>query len=83
MGLFNNFLNQVATGDILRSYKHASRLFLDFDYALMPKSGWLFHVFFDLNPSLTFIDKMPIIEAGMLVKSVDLPKFEFLTFAIS
>ena len=77
MGLFNNFLNQVATGDIVSSYKHASRLFLDFDYALMPKSGWLFHVFFDLNPSLTFIDNMPTVEAGMLVKSVDLPKFTF------
>lgn len=77
MGLFNNFLNQVATGDTLKDYKHASRLFLDFDYALMPKSGWLFHVFFDLNPSLTFVDQMPNIEAGMLVKSVDLPKFTF------
>jgi len=75
MGLFDNFLKQVATGDQIKDYKHASRLFVDNNYALSPKYTWLFHVFFDLNPALTKIAKIPQIEVGMLVKSTDLPKF--------
>ena len=80
MGLFDNFLQQVATGDQIRDFKHAARLFVDNNYALSPKYGWLYHVFIDVNPELTKItntDKQ--IETGMLVKNVDLPKYSVAT----
>jgi len=73
--IFDNFLTQVARGDTIKDYKHASRLFVDNNYELSPKYTWLFHVFFDLNPELTSVDQRQQIEAGMLVKVVDLPKF--------
>lgn len=75
MGFFDNFLQQVAAGDQIKDYKHASRLFVDNYYALSPKYNWLYHVFFDLNPSLTGLDQQTQMETGMLVKSADLPKF--------
>ena len=77
MNLFDGFLTELATGDQIKDYKHASRLFVDNNYALSPKYDWLYHVFFDFDPQLVGImgDKIKTIEAGMLVKSVDLPKF--------
>lgn len=69
---------QALTGDNLRDYRHASKLFVADNYRLMPKYGFLFHVAFDINPNVgannptnpNFKD-----EIGMLVKSVSLPKF--------
>ena len=77
MGLFDGFFKQVANGDIIKDYKHATRLFGDYNYALAPKHGFLYHVFFDINPSLTFVGRDQQLESGMLVKNVDLPKFNF------
>ena len=73
--IFDGFLTQVLKGDNIKDYKHANRLFVDNNYELSPKYSWLFHVFFDLNPELTTIDQRQQIEAGMLVKAVDLPRF--------
>ena len=74
--IFNNFLKQIATGDSIKDFRHASRLFVDNNYRLSPKYSWIYHVFFDLNPQLTRIrDSNKLIEHGMLVKAVDLPKF--------
>lgn len=75
MGLFDNFLNQVGQGDSIKDYRHASRLFVDNNYARSPKYSWLFHVFFDLNPTVTNINNIQQMESGMLVKAADLPKF--------
>lgn len=76
MNLFNNFLTQLGTGDQIKDYKHASRLFVDNNYALSPKYDWMYHVFFDVNPQLSRIqNREALTETGMLVKSVDLPKF--------
>jgi|688.fasta_scaffold179736_2 hypothetical protein len=74
--IFDNFLRQVVTGDNIKDYKHASRLFVDNNYERSPKYTWLFHVYFDLNPELTKVNQRNQIEAGMLVKSADLPKFK-------
>lgn len=74
--IFDNFLKQVVTGDNIKDYKHASRLFVDNNYERSPKYTWLFHVFFDLNPELTTVNQRNQIEAGMLVKSADLPRFK-------
>jgi hypothetical protein len=75
MGIFDGFLKQLATGDQIRDFRHASRLYVDNNYALSPKYDWLYHVYFDLNPTLTKVARDKVLEAGMLVKGVDLPKF--------
>lgn len=75
MGIFNGFLKQIARGDNVKDYQHASRLFVNNNYERSPKYTWLFHVYFDLNPELTSVNTRNQIEAGMLVKSADLPKF--------
>ena len=75
MGLLDGFLTQVATGDKIKDFAHASRLFVGDNFRLAPKQGYLYHVFFDLDPSITRLGREQQIEAGMLVKSVDLPKF--------
>lgn len=74
--IFNNFLQQVGKGDQIRDFRHASRLFVDNNFRLSPKANWIYHVFIDINPQLTNIrDSNRLVEHGMLVKSVDLPKF--------
>ena len=76
--IFDGFLKQVGQGDSIKDYRHASRLFVDNNYALSPKYDWLFHVFFDVNPELSGInDTNQWTERGMLVKAIDLPKFSF------
>jgi hypothetical protein len=73
--IFDGFLTQLTTGDSIKDYKHASRLFVDNNYALSPKYNWLFHVYFDLNPEIAKVNPQEQTEVGMLVKSVDLPRF--------
>lgn len=71
-------INQALTPDNLRDQRHASKLFVDDQYRLLPKMGYLFHVFFDINPNAALPDPQNpnnIKEIGMLVKSVSLPKF--------
>lgn len=75
MGIFDGFLNQLGTGDTIKDFQHASKLFVGDNFRLAPKHGYLYHVFFDLDASLTRLATTSQIEAGMLVKSVDLPKF--------
>lgn len=73
-----NAVNQALTPDNLRDMRHASKLFVDDQYRLVPKMGYLFHVFFDINPAAAFPDPQNPNnnrEIGMLVKSVSLPKF--------
>lgn len=62
-GQFNN-----TGGKGLGDYKHAARMFVDGDFALAPRSKFQYHVQFSgqgCGPDL-----------NMLVKSVDLPKFQ-------
>lgn len=75
--IFDGFLKQLGTGDQIKDFKHASRLFVDNNYALSPKYGWLYHVFFDIDPQFAGVmkDHTKLVETGMLVKNVDLPKF--------
>lgn len=71
-------LNQATTGDNLRDYKHASKLFVDDQYKRLPKFGFLFYVYFDINTDAARDDPAnpnKNREIGMLVKSVSLPKF--------
>lgn len=62
------------------NYRHAERLFLDNNFRLSPKTKFLFYVRFDINSfaarSYSFTDKHRQ-EIGLLVKSTDLPRFNF------
>jgi hypothetical protein len=62
----------------LRDQQHAARLFVDDQFRLAPKSKFLFHVAFNINPAaLKNIDlaQRHKNEINMLVKSIDLPTF--------
>lgn len=76
-------LKQVATPDTLRDYRHASKLFVGGgSYQFIPKQGFLFHVFIDVNESLSskFINsRTGKTEIGLMAKGTDLPKFTFET----
>jgi hypothetical protein len=55
---------------------HASKLFVGGNYALSPKYSFLYHVRFELDDTLSIVrDSQKLRETGMLVKSVNLPKF--------
>jgi len=72
----NSFLKQLVSGDSIKDYSHANKIFAKNAFELTPKFGFLFHVFFDLAPGITYNRQN---ELGLLVKSVDLPKFDIAT----
>ena len=77
LGSFGGFLQQAATGDQIRDYQHATRLFIDSVYRLSPKFSNLFHVYIDLNRSIANVaDSSSLAELGMLAKTVKLPSFK-------
>jgi hypothetical protein len=68
----------------LKDYAHGQRLFGANQNRLSPKFSFLYHVFFDLNPAANLKTMYSpgsdwVKEVGMLVKSVDLPKFDIQT----
>lgn len=75
----DSFLNQVyqgtGLGRLQKSWSHATKIFVDGNYRLSPKYGFLFHIAFDLDPNLTRMSTTDILEAGMLVKTMQLPKY--------
>jgi hypothetical protein len=71
-------LKQVITPDTLKDYKHASLLFVGDQYRLVPKTGFLFHVFIDVNSNVYSSDPAnpnSIREIGLMAKTADLPRF--------
>ena len=63
---------------VLRDQQHAARLFVDDQFRLLPKTKFLFHVSFSINPkALTNVEltQRHKNEINMLVKSIDLPSF--------
>ena len=61
----------------MKDFRHASRLYVDDTYKLMPKQKFLFHVVFQLNNNL-HLDKFSnqeMYELNMLVKRCDLPRY--------
>ena len=77
-GFLGTAINQALTGDNLRDYTHASKLFVGDNYKLAPKMSFLYHVAFDINSEVALQDpKNPNsnYEIGMMVKSATLPKF--------
>jgi hypothetical protein len=79
MPSINNFLTSFSNGlPGMKDYRHASRLYLDDNYKLLPKQKFLFHVVFDIDDlaSNARLNNNEKLELNMLVKSADLPKFD-------
>jgi hypothetical protein len=78
---FNQFLS-LTLPTVLRDYQHASRLYVDNNYAYSPKVGFLYYVVFNINPD-AIIDQQwkntGSMDVGLLVKKIDLPKFSVAT----
>lgn len=85
--VFTRFLQGVGDGLLtpkggLADWRHASRLFIENGYRLMPRSKFMFYVRFEINKSVltsaTFTNTHAD-EIGYLIKSTDLPKYKFET----
>lgn len=75
MSVINDVLQGIGTGPSLRDFQHANKIFVGDAYALSPKYSFLFHVAFDIDSTLTRLPNTEKIQLGMLVKSVQLPKY--------
>ena len=78
MPSINNFLQGFQDGlPGMKDYQHASRLYIDDNFKLMPKQKFLFHVVFNTDETLFQGGFNPNerYELNMLVKSADLPKY--------
>jgi hypothetical protein len=70
----------------LGDWQHAARTFVDDDFRLAPKAKFLYHVYFDINRGALrdqSIKDRHQFEVGLLVKSVELPKFTFKTQTVN
>jgi len=79
MPSINNFLKGFQDGlPGMKDYRHASRLYIDDTYKLMPKQKFLFHVVFDTDESIFFdgFQNHERTELNMLVKACDMPKYD-------
>jgi len=85
---FTNFLGGVVNGLLgnpsanMRDYQHASRLYVDNTYARAPKHGFLYFVAFNFNDGVIRDQQWASfgkVDAGLLVKKVDLPRFKIAT----
>jgi len=78
MPSINNFLNSFSNGlPGMKDYRHASRLYLDDNFKLLPKQKFLFHVVFNIDndiPNRPFTNNEKL-ELNMLVRNADLPRF--------
>jgi len=73
----NDVYLQASADATLRDYKHASKLFRDDAFRFLPKQQNLFHVAIDFSREIGFGESVAAerIEAGLLVKDVDLPSY--------
>lgn len=72
----NNFLKQLGTGDDIHDFQHASKTFVDGGMQLHPKHSFSYHVFFEPTSGVSTRAQTSLIEAGMMVKEVNLPTFQ-------
>lgn len=62
----------------MKDFQHASRLYIDDNFKLLPKQKFLFHVVFTIDntiPARPFTNNERL-ELNMLVKSCELPKYD-------
>ena len=79
MPSINNFLKGFSDGlPGMKDFQHASRLYIDDNFKLLPKQKFLFHVVFTIDntiPARPFSNEERL-ELNMLVKSCELPKYD-------
>ena len=77
MSATDGYLEPNLNGIVLRDYQHASKLFRDGSFRFLPKQEGLFHVAMSFGVGIGFGDSVSTerIQAGLLVKSVDLPSY--------
>jgi|TARA_A100001011_G_scaffold343821_1_gene378452 hypothetical protein len=78
MPKINDFLKGFSNGlPGMKDYRHASRLYLDDNFKLFPKQKFLYHVVFDIDNTVPAKPFNPneLLEINMLVKRIDLPKY--------
>jgi len=84
-GFFQNLATDAAAGffanDYLRDYTHASKTFIPNAYQYAPKFKFLFHVYFEINPTVYSLGASsdPNLDAnfGLAVKTVKIPSYSF------
>ena len=79
MPSINNFLKGLQDGlPGMKDFRHASRLYIDDHHKLAPKHKFLYHVVFDLDDTISQnkFTEAERRELNMLVKAVDLPKYD-------
>ncbi len=82
---FTRFLTGVVNGATnpkgqMANWRHATRIFVDNTYALSPRTKYMFFVKFNINQEVagaTSFTQRHTNEVGLLVKSIDLPKYSF------
>lgn len=86
MSSVSNYLQQpgnITGKPTMRDYQHAARLYVDNAYAKSPKLGFLYYVVFNLNTEAIIEQKWRGTKGadvvGILVKKIDLPKFNITT----
>ncbi len=78
MPSINNFLKGFQDGlPGMKDYRHASRLYIDDNYKLLPKQKFLFHVVFNTDETLFYsgFNANERYQLNMLVKQCDLPRY--------
>jgi len=75
MSVINDILHGISTGPSVRDFQHANKIFVSNAFELSPKYAFLFHVAFDVNSTLSRLPNLEKIQLGLMVKSVQLPKF--------
>lgn len=86
---FTRYLSEFGSGLIegvtkpkgqLSNFRHATQLFVNNNLRLSPRTKFLFYVVFEIDPTIrgmSLFKAKHSNEAGLLVKSADLPKFSF------
>jgi len=77
-------LQRDSGGLLLKDYKHAANIFLNNGYQLIPRMKFLFHVRFNINTAQikqlqNKYGSPTVATLGMMVKSIDLPKYKIET----
>ena len=78
MPKINDFLKGIQNGQPgMKDFRHASRLYIDDNYRLMPKQKFMFHVMIQTDESMFINGYNPQedVQLDMLVKSCDLPRY--------
>ena len=85
MAFVDSFLKQLATGDSIHDWQHASKIFVSDSYRLAPKYGFLFFVKILVNEgqptNWSQTQTSDVVLIGATAKTASLPKFTFDTKA--